>query len=126
MSVETLAKLTVFYTECIEKGITVHSEEFMNDTKTLIDNEIKILQYDGNFMLKNSGPYTFSIKDVEIYLFPPNLTGEARWAASTLKENERTDYMFQSIHGLVEILMNTEEQINEQSKNVKQKGDEQK
>lgn len=106
MSIESLAKLTLFYTECKERNITIHSEEFMNDTKELIDKEIEILQKDGAFMMENPGPHVFGIDDFELHIFPPALTGESRWAASIVKgETERTDFMFSSIYGLIEILI---------------------
>lgn len=106
MSIETLAKLTLFHSECKERGIVIHSEEFMNDTKELIDKEITILQRDGSFIMENPGPYVFGIDDLELHVFPPALTGESRWAASIVKdEKERTDFMFSTLFGLIEILI---------------------
>jgi len=106
MFIESLAMLTLFHSECTDKKIVIHSDKFMSDAKRVIDNEIEILQQDGKFILANPGPHRFGIGDKELCLFPPELTGESKWAAIIIdSEGNRSNHMFSTIFGLVEIMM---------------------
>jgi len=105
MALESLAKLVVFYEECKEKGIVIHSDEFMTDTKKTIDNEIEIIMQEGKFMLDNPGPHIFGISGLALYFFPPELTQDGKWALIVEKDENRENFMFSTTYGLIEILI---------------------
>jgi hypothetical protein len=109
MFLESLAKLTLIYEECKEKGIVIHSKEFMDETKKVIDSEIEILQNDARFFLNNPGPHVFGIGNLEVYVFPPELTQDGTWALATREsgseEAMKEAYSFTTIAGFLEKLI---------------------
>jgi hypothetical protein len=109
MFLESLAKLTLIYEECKEKGIVIHSEEFMNETKKVIDAEIEVLQNDAKFFLTTPGPHVFGIGKLEVYIFPPELTQDGSWALATREAGSevamKEAYSFNTIAGFLEKLI---------------------
>jgi hypothetical protein len=83
MFIESLAKLTLIYEECKQKGIVIESEQFMNDTKEVIDKEIALLQEDAKFYLENPGPHIFGFGKLEICIFSPQYTQDGTWVMAT-------------------------------------------
>ena len=119
MFIEALAKLTLFYTECKEKGIVIHSNEFMDDTKSLIDREIEILQGDGKFVLENPGPHIFGLGDKQVIFFPPELTDDNKWAVSVVKnDNEHEEFVFETTYGFMDILIRIFKQIESEQQDI--------
>jgi hypothetical protein len=108
MFIESLAKLTLIYEECREKGIVIHSQEFMDETKKVIDKEIEVLQRDANFFVSQPGPHVFGVANLHIFLFPPDLTQDGTWAMVTKEhdsEEMKEAFSFVTIAGLVEKLI---------------------
>ena len=108
MFIESLAKLTLFHEECKERNIVIHSQKFMDEAKTIIDNEIQILQNDIKFLVENPGPHVFGVANKEIYIFSPEQT-VGSWAMVVREndapiENQET-YTFTTIIGFLEKLI---------------------
>jgi hypothetical protein len=108
MFLESLAKLTLFYEECRDRQIVIHSEEFMVETKKIIDSEIEILQNDVKFLVENPGPHVFGIANKEVYIFSPEQT-HGSWAMVIREANASTDsqetYTFSTVIGFLEKLI---------------------
>jgi len=104
MNLETLAKLTLFYEECKEKGIIIHSQEFMDDTKSVIDAGIKDVQEEREFFQRHPGPHVFAINENEIHIFSPEYTASPEWAIILSKHNEDTIYQTYTFNSVTSLL----------------------
>ena len=108
MFLESLAKLTLIYEECKEKGIIIHSENFMEETKKVIDSEIATLQEDAKFLVDNPGPHVFGVANLEIFIFSPTLTQDGTWALAVREAGSETlkeTYTFKTVAGFIERLI---------------------
>lgn len=109
MLIESLARLALVHEECKSKGITIVSEDFMNDTQSVIDSQIKLLQRDMQFQVENPGPYAFGFGKYTVTIFPPTFTETNEWVLIVFNEEIQVKeklLVFQSLLGLVENLGN--------------------
>lgn len=81
------------------------SEKFQKETEELISHQTKFLITELEFKKNNPGPYSFGFGDLNIVIFSPNETEEQEWAAIVRYKNEQKNYRFNSIMGLIKVLI---------------------
>jgi len=119
MLIESLARLSIIQAECIEKNIIVSSPEFMKETQDIIDAQIDIVKKDLSFQQENAGPYSYGIGKYTINIFPPVYTESGDWVIILFNEESQIKeelYIFHSIYGLIENLINAFKHIENASK----------
>lgn len=107
MFIEALARLTLLNEACKENGVTLVSQDFMQETEDVIQSQIKILQRDIQFQTENPGPYVFGLGKFSVNIFPPIFTDTGEWVMIILNEetqNKERLFVFHSLLGLIENL----------------------
>ena len=111
MFIESLIRLAETVDHYETNNEFLISEKFHKDTKELIEYQSKSLISELEFKKNNPGPYSFGFGDIEINIFSPDQTEEQEWAAIVRIEKEQKNYRFNSLMGLIKVLiMITEEQ----------------
>ena len=107
MFLESLIRLAEIIDYYKQNNDHLISEKFHNDTEELIRHQSAFLASELQFKKDNPGPYSFGFADTEINIFSPDQTEEQEWAAIIRKGNEQKNYRFNSIMGLIKILVLT-------------------
>jgi hypothetical protein len=105
MLIESLIRLTTIDQECKERGIVISSEEFMKETREVIDAQLELLKKDMQFQTENPGPYNFGLGKWSIIVFPPVYTETSDWALIVYNEETQIKeqvFIFQTLYGLIE------------------------
>jgi hypothetical protein len=121
MYVEALIQLADVIGRLEEKGEFLISEKYHNDTKELIEHLSKMLVSELEFKQKNPGPYSFGFGDLEINIFSPDHTDEQEWASIVRTKNTQKNYRFNSMMGLIKMLIMAVEQENGSNENQTEK-----
>jgi len=107
MLIESLARLSIVNEECKERGIVIGSQEFMDETESIIKDQIEVMKKDMQFQMENPGPYAFGLNSRSIVVFPPTYTETGDWAMIIFDEDTQTKeevYVFQTLYGFIENL----------------------
>lgn len=118
MLIESLARLTLLHEECKSQNIVINSSEFMDDTQSVIDSQIELMQRDLSFQVSNPGPYAYGVGKFSIHIFPPTFTESADWVLIVIDEQTQTKerlFVFHSLLGLIENLANAFKYIETQN-----------
>lgn len=105
MYLESLIRLAEIIDHYKSKNEYLISEEFHKKTEELINVQTGFLRHELEFKRENPGPYSFGFGDLEITFFSPDQTDEQEWAAICRKGNEQKNYRFNSIMGLIKVLV---------------------
>ena len=119
MFLESLIRLAEVMDHFKSKNEFLIDEKFHKETEDLIVHQTKFLLSDLEFKKENPGPYSFGFGDMEINLFSPDQTEEQEWAAIIRKGSEQRNYRFNSIMGLVKVLVMA---IEDDKRDTKQSG----
>lgn len=107
MLIESLIRLTTIDEECKDRGIVISSEEFMKETREVIDSQLQLLKKDMQFQAEYPGPYNFGIGKWSIVIFPPVYTETSDWAMILFNEETQIKeqvFIFQTLYGFIENL----------------------
>ena len=118
MFLESLIRLAEIVDNYESKNEFLVSEKFHSDTKLLIEQQSNFLIAELEFKRDNPGPYSFGFGDMEINIFSPDQTDEQEWAAIIRKGNEQNNYRFNSIMGLIKVLVMSINKKDEDTKNT--------
>lgn len=121
MYLESLVRLAEIIDHYKNENDILISEEFHNDTTKLIEDQTKFLIADLEFKNNNPGPYSFGFGDLEITIYSPEQTGIQEWAALARKGNWQKAYRFNSIIGLVKMLVLVIEDVQKDESSSEQK-----
>ena len=105
MFIESLMRLAEISDHYKTKGEFLVDEKFHKDTDELILAQSKFLITELEFKNANPGPYSFGFGDLEISIFSPEHTDEQEWAALVRKGTEQKNYRFNSLMGLIKVLV---------------------
>ena len=107
MYLESLLRLAEIIDHFNKSEKTLISKDFHDKTVELIDSQTKFLISELEFRKNNPGPYTFGFGDLQITLFSPEETGVQEWAAISRKGTWQKSYRFNSVMGLVKVLVSS-------------------
>lgn len=105
MFLESLIRLAEIVDHFKTTDQVLISEKFQKETEELISHQTKFLITELEFKKNNPGPYSFGFGDLNIVIFSPNETEEQEWAAIVRYKNEQKNYRFNSIMGLIKVLI---------------------
>ena len=112
MYLESLLRLAEIISDFNEKGNKLISDEFHENTESIIELQTKFLIEDLKFKQDNPGPYDFGIGDLTMTIFSPDQTEIQEWAIIARKGSWQKNYRFNSIMGLIKSLSLIVEDVN--------------
>lgn len=125
MFLESLVRLAEIFDYFRTTEQILISEKFQKETEELINQQTKYLVAELEFKKNNPGPYSFGFGDIELNIFSPDQTDQQEWAAIARIGNEQKNYRFNSIMGLIKVLvMLIEEKNGSSSEQNKESGTE--
>lgn len=105
MFIESLIRLAEIIDHYESNKQVLISDKFHKETVELIKYQSDFLVSELKFKQDNPGPYSFGFGDFEITIFSPDHTEKQEWAAISRKGNEQKNYRFNSITGLIKVLI---------------------
>ena len=116
MYLEALIKLADIIDHFEKKNEVLISDQYHKDARELIEFLSKSLATDLEFKSKDPGPYSFGFGELQLNIFSPDQTNKQEWAALARFKNGQKNYRFNSIMGLIKILISTVKEINNEDK----------
>lgn len=120
MFLESLIRLAEIFDYFRTTEQILISEKFQKETEELINQQTKYLVAELEFKKNNPGPYSFGFGDIELNIFSPDQTEQQEWAAIARIGNEQKNYRFNSIMGLIKVLVMLIEEKNGSSREQNQ------
>lgn len=105
MFLESLIRLAQIVDHFKTNNQILISDKFQKETEELIAHQTKFLITELEFKKNNPGPYVFGFGNLHIIIFSPDETEEQEWAAIVRNGNEQKNYRFNSIMGLIKVLI---------------------
>jgi len=105
MYLESLIRLAEIVDHFKENDEKLISNDFHDKTVELIEAQSKFLVTELEFKQQNPGPYSFGFGDLELTIYSPDQTDIQEWAALCRKGTWQKAYRFNSIMGLVKVLV---------------------
>ena len=114
MYLESLVRLAEIIDHFNTNNEKLISDEFHKNTVDIIEAQSKFLSSDLEIKQKEPGPYNFGFGDLVLTIYSPDQTGIQEWAVLARKNTWQKTYRFNSILGLIKVLMLcTEDSIKE-------------